>query len=452
VNIIIAGCGKVGSTLAKTLNEEGHSITLIDQRSEILEQVCNELDVMGIVGNAGSYTIQEEAGIENADLFIAVTNYDELNLLCCVMAKKGRILNTIARVRNPIYKKEADFIKDAIGLSMIINPEYTAAMEIARLLRFPSASKIDTFAKGKAELLQYVIHKDSILVDLQIAQLSKKITNDFLVCAIERGDEVIIPDGNTILCENDKIYIVGTPANTTIFFKKIGAQHKPVKHTMIVGGSTITYYLSKQLLEMGIETTIIEKDRDRCEELSSLLPKANVVLADATDQNLLLEEGLNACEAFVSLTNMDEENIMLSLYAQSITDHIKLITKVKRSTFDNIMNSLPLGSIISPKLLTSYTIIQYVRSLQNSMGSNVETMYRIVNDKAEALEFKVRENCKAINIPLVDLPTKDHLLICCINRNGKIIIPRGYDMLHPNDTVIVVTSNRGLNDIEDILK
>lgn len=452
MNIIIAGCGKVGSTLAATLNEEGHDVTLIDQRAEILEQVCNDIDVMGVVGNAGSYAIQEEAGIENADLFIAVTNYDELNLLCCVMAKKGRNLNTIARVRNPIYKREAGFIKDAIGLSMIINPEFTAAMEIARLLRFPSASKIDTFAKGKAELLQYVINADSPLINLQIAHLTKQVTTEFLICAIERGEEVIIPDGTAVLRENDKIYIVGTPENTTKLFRKIGAQRKPVKRTMIAGGSTIGYYLSKQLSEMGIETTIIEKNKERCEELSSLLPKANIVFADATEQDLLIEEGLDDADAFVSLTNMDEENIMLSMYAQNVTKDIKLITKVKRSTFDNIIDTLPLGSIISPKLITSYTIIRYVRSLQNSMGSNVETLYRIVNDKAEALEFKVCDNCKVINIPLIDLPTKDNLLICCINRNGKIIIPRGNDMLHPGDTVIVVTSNRGLDDIEDILK
>ena len=452
MNIIIAGCGKVGSSLAATLNEEGHSITLIDQRSEILGQVCNDLDVMGVIGNAGSYAIQEEAGIENTDLFIAVTNYDELNLLCCVMAKKGRNLNTIARVRNPIYKRESGFIKDAIGLSMIINPEFTAAMEIARLLRFPSASKIDTFAKGKAELLQYVINENSPLANLKIAHLTKQVSAAFLICAIERGEDVIIPDGNAVLCEKDKIYIVGTPTNTTAFFRQIGAQRKPVKRTMIAGGSTIAYYLSKQLLEMGLETTIIEKDKTRCEELSSLLPKANIVLGDATEHNLLVEEGLYDSEAFVSLTNMDEENIMLSMYAQNVIKDIKLITKVKRSTFDNIIDTLPLGSIISPKLITSYTIIRYVRSLQNSMGSNVETLYRIVNDKVEALEFKVCDNSKVINIPLIDLPIKENLLICCINRNGDIIIPRGNDILYPNDTVIVVTSNRGLNDIEDILR
>ncbi|MDF9823874.1 trk system potassium uptake protein TrkA [Breznakia sp. PF5-3] len=452
MNIIIAGCGKVGSTLAATLNEEGHDITLIDQRAEILEQVCIDLDVMGIVGNAGSYTVQQDAGVENADLFIAVTNYDELNLLCCVMAKKGRELNTIARVRNPIYKMESEFIKDAIGLSMIINPEFTAASEIARILRFPSASKIDTFAKGKAEIIQFCIKEGSTLDQMQISQLTQQAKAEVLVCAIERGEEVIIPDGNAVLQAKDKIYIVGTPSNTSKFFYQIGAETRAVKTTMIVGGSTIGYYLSKQLLQMGIETTIIEKKKERCEELSSLLPKANVIFGDATDQNLLLEVGLEDAEAFVSLTNMDEENIMLSMYAQSVADNMKLVTKVKRSTFDNIIGNLPLGSIISPKMLTSYTIIRYVRSLQNSLGSNVETLYRIVNSKAEALEFKVCDNSIVTNIPLIDLETKDNLLISCINRNGKIIIPRGNDTIQLGDTVIVVTTNRGLNDIKDILK
>lgn len=451
MNIIIAGCGKVGFTLAATLNDEGHDITMIDLNEEILEDTCNSLDVMGVVGNAASHTILMEAGIEEADLLIAVTNYDELNLLSCVMAKKSSHCNTIARVRNPIYSMESEFIKEAMGISLIINPELSTAGEITRLLRFPSATKIDTFAKGRVEIVQYEIEKGSCLDQLSLIDLKKNFSCDYLICAIERDEEVIIPSGQTKLQIGDTISILASPKHIGTLFKKIGAETEHVRDTMIIGGSTIGFYLSKNLVKMGIDVKIIERDRAKCEELSLALPKAVIIHGDATNQDLLLEEGIEHTESFVSLTNLDEENIMLALYAKSVSK-AKLVTKVKRSIFDSVVDELDIGSVISPRTIMANHIIQYVRALQNTVGSNVETLYKIIDNKVEALEFQVKKESDLTNVKLIELDLRDNLLIGCINRNGQVIIPSGDDHIEVGDTVIVVTTNRGLNDIKDIMK
>ena len=451
MKIIIVGCGKVGANLAQQLVQEGHNIALIDTNEDVLQKLSNTLDVMGIVGNGASYNIQIDAGIEKADLLIAVTSSDELNLLCCLIAKKAGNCNTIARVRNPVYSKEINFIKEELGLSMIINPELATAREISKLLRFPSAIKIDTFAKGKIELLKFEICEKSILNNMLVSKICSSLRCDILICAVERGEEVIIPSGNFLLNCGDKVSIIASSQNSSDFFKKIGMLNNQVKDTMLVGGGKISYYLAKQLLDMGINVKIIEKDKERCEYLSDTLPEAMIINGDGTDQELLQEEGLIYTEAFASLTNYDEENIMLSLYAKSKCS-AKLITKVNRIPFENIINNLSIGSIIYPKFITSERILQYVRAMQNSLGSNIETLYRIVNNKVEALEFRVKEDSRLIGIPLEKLKLKDNLLISCINRRGKIIIPRGQDIINFGDTVIVVTTNTGLNDLNDILK
>ena len=380
MKIIIVGCGKVGCTIAEQLDQEGHNITLIDTNSEVLEKMSNTLDVIGVIGNGASYKIQMEAGIVKADLLIAVTSSDELNLLCCLIAKKAGNVHTIARVRNPVYREEINFIKEELGLSMVINPEQATASEIARLLRFPSAIKIDTFAKGRVELLKFEIGSKSILHNMMVSDISSKLHCDILICAIERNEEVIIPSGNFILCEKDKVTIVASSKNSSDFFKKIGLLNQRIKNVMLIGGGKISFYLAKALLSMGLNVKIIEQDKERCEYLSNHLPEAMIINGDGTDQTLLLEEGIQYTEAIASLTNYDEENIMLSLYAKSKCN-AKLITKVNRLTFENIINGLPLGSIIYPKFITSERILQYVRAMQNSLGSNVETLYKIVNNK-----------------------------------------------------------------------
>ena len=392
-----------------------------------------------------------EAGIETANILIAVTGSDELNLLCCLIAKKAGHCHTIARVRNPIYNKELDFIKVKLGISMIINPELTAAIEISRLLRFPSAIKIDTFAKGRVELLKFRIRSEFGLDGMPINQIAGHSNSNILICAVERGDDIFIPGGDFILRNNDLLSIMASPQNSVAFFHRIGFKTNQVKNAMIVGGGKIGYYTAKLLLDMNIDVRIVENDRDRCEELSLLLPDATIICGDGTDKQLLMEEGLPQAESFVTLTGLDEENILLSLFAQA-NSHAKLVTKVTKIAFTEIINNLDIGSVIYPKHLTADYILQYVRAMSNSIGSNVETLYQILDNRAEALEFAIHETSDVTDIPLSDLTLKSNLLIGSINRGGKTWIPRGQDTIQVGDTVIIVTTQKGLGDIRDILK
>ena len=451
MNIIILGSGKVGRTLAEQLSNEGHNIVMVDIIAKKVQDISEDADIMGVLGNASSINTLLDAGIETADILIAVTGSDELNLLCCLIAKKVSKCHTIARVRNPVYGKEIGFIKERLGISMIINPEQAAAIEISRLLRFPSAIKIDTFAKGRVELLKFKVKPEFHLDQMTVMEVAERYKNSILICAVERGDEVYIPSGNFVLKDNDIISIIASPVNSALFFKRIGIHTHQVKSTMIVGGSTLSYYLAKLLLAMKIRVLIVEANKDRCEQLSELLPDATIINGDGTDKNLLLEEGLSRVESFVTLTNLDEENILLALFAKK-NSNAKLVSKVNRIAFDDIIEGLDIGSVIYPKYLTADYILQYVRAMQNSIGSNVETLYQILDNKAEALEFSVHEDCPFLNTPLADLDIRNNLLITFINRNGKITIPRGQDSIQLGDTVIVVTTVKGLHDIKDILK
>lgn len=451
MQIIIVGCGKVGMTLAEHLTNEGHNLVMIDTNSDKIEQAAENFDVMGLVGNASSFSILQEADVEKADLLIAVTGSDELNLLCCLFAKKAGHCQTIARVRNPLYNKEIAFIKEQLGISMIINPELAAATEIARLLRFPTANRIDTFARGRVELIRFRLKPEYNLNGHSIAEMSAKIKSDILVCGVERGEKIIIPNGNFVLQDNDRLTIIATPKNTAHFFRKVGVVTNQVKNTLIVGGGTIGFYLAKLLAEMKIKVHLIESDEQRCEELTEALPNTIVIHGDGSDKNLLIEEGLSNAEAFVTLTNMDEENLFLALYGKKHSD-AKIIAKVNKITFDDIIDDMDIDSVIYPKYITADYIIRYVRAMQNSIGSNVETLHRILDNRAEALEFVVREASEVTDVPLYKLPTKDNLLIGCITRNGINMIPRGNDSIQVGDSVIVVTTNKGLDDIRDILK
>lgn len=452
MNIIIAGCGKVGRALAEQLSREKHDITVIDRKPEAIQQITNIADVRGVVGNGASFEIQMDAGIDTADLMIAVTDADEVNLLCCLIAKKAGGCQTIARVRNPVYHHEIHHIKDELGLSMVINPEWAAAMEMARLLRFPSAIDIDTFANGRIELLRFQLEEQNPLCNNKIKDLHMLSRCEVLICIVERGNKVLIPSGEVELKAGDMISVVASPVNASRFFKTIGIETNQVKNTMIIGGGKISFYLAKRLLEMGIQVKIIEKDRDACERLCEILPKAMIINGDGTDRELLAEEGLAKAEGFAALTNMDEENVMLALYAKSMSK-AKKITKVNRNTFDTIIGSLNIGSLIYPKHITSETILQYVRAMQNSIGSNVETLYRLVDGNAEALEFVIKGKSEVTDIPLQELQLKPHILVCAINRKGKIIIPKGQDCIQEGDSVVIITTDCGAyKDIRDIIK
>lgn len=451
MQIIVVGCGNVGSTLTEQLSKEGHNITVIDSKTDRLKRVTDSSDVMGVLGNGATYSVQMEAGIEEADLLIAVTDSDELNLLCCLIAKKAGNCHTIARVRNPVYSLEVDFIKEELGLSMVINPEAAAATAIARLLKFPSAIEVETFARGRVELSKFRLEAGNILTGLSLKDISSRLHCDVLVCTVERGEEVMIPDGNFVLREKDMISVVASSRNIVQFFKKMGMATGRVKDAMIVGGGSTAYYLSKQLLAMGIHIKIVERDRERCEELCELLPQAAVVHGDGTDRSVLLEEGIEKAQAFVSLTNVDEENIMLSLFAKSVS-RAKLVTRVHRISYDEMIGSLDIGSIVYPRYTTAENIVRYVRAMSNTVGSNVETLYKLIGDKAEALEFWIREKSPAVGIPLQKMNLKPNILLACINRRNSVIIPGGQDMIQVGDTVVVVTTNTGLHDIRDILR
>ena len=451
LKIIIIGCGKVGRTLVEQLSQEGHDITIIDKNRERISQLANLYDVMGLVGNGASYNIQKEAGIGNADLIIAVTGSDELNLLCCTIATQVGNCAAIARVRTPDYSQEADYLREKLGLALIINPEYEAARDMARILYLPSSLEVTGFAHGQAELIKYAIPENSPMDGIAIKDLSHKLKANILIGAIERDDDVFIPSGDFILKKGDKLSFVGAHKQAKEFFSHLGLNSHSVKNTMIIGGGKAAYYLAKELLSRGIRVKIIENDFNRCEELSILLPESIIINGDATDQTLLREEGIETTQSFVPLTGIDEENIMLTLYAKQVSK-AKVITKINRITFTNVINSLDLGSVIYPKYITSEAIIAYVRAKKASMHSNIETLYHMYDSRVEAIEFFVSEKSAVTDVPLKDLTLKDNLLLCFINRNGKIIIPSGNDSIQKNDTVMIITKHTGFNQIQDILK
>ena len=452
MQIIVVGCGNVGLTLTQQLSKEGHDITVIEEKSSVVQSVVNNLDVLGIVGNGASYSIMKDAGIETADLMIAVTDSDELNLLCCLIAKKAGNCHTIARVRNPVYKKEINFIKEELGLSMVINPEEAAASEAGRLLKLPSATKIETFARGRAELVRLVIDENSRLCDLALKDIPADLKKQVIIAVVSRGNEVYTPDGNFILRAGDEITIFGSSKNTVSFFKKLGLPSAKVHSTIIIGGGETAYYLAMQLIALGIKVTIFDKDPVRCKELTDLLPQALIINGDGTDRDMLLEEGVTRTESFVSLTNLDEENIMLSMYVKSINPKAKLITKVHRVNYGDIIGSLNIGSIIYPKNITADRIVQFVRGMSASKDSNIETLYKLNDDKVEALEFIVRNGSLVIGKPLSQMKIKKGVLIACINHYGEIISPTGESVIRDRDSVIVVTTLTGLKDISDILE
>lgn len=450
MKIIIVGLGKVGQTLAAELSKEGNDITVIDHVEKKVEEFVGKYDLMGIVGNGATYSTQMEAGIEAADLLIAATASDELNLLCCLIAKKAGNCHTIARVRTPDYSSEIDFIKEELGLAMVINPEFAAAREISRILKFPSAIDVDSFVKSRVDLLKFRVSEKSVLNGMKISDMPSKMRGNVLICGVERGEEVIIPDGNCVLRARDLVTLVAATNDANQFFKEAGIEANQARSIMIVGGGSIAFYVARMLLSAGVKVKIVEKDLARCEKLCDLLPKATIVHGDGTNKELLLEEGLEHYDSFAALTNIDEENILLSLFAKK-RGRAKLITKINRIAFDEVINELDLDTVIHPKDITSEHIIRYVRSMKNSLGSNVETLHKIINNKAEALEFIIRDKSKVTDIPLQKLRIKKGILIACISRNGQVIIPRGNDSMQVGDSVIVTTQMTGLNDIEDIL-
>lgn len=451
MNIIVVGCGKVGLALVEQLTKEGHNIAVVDKNANRLKSVLSNLDVMSYVGDGTSFTTLKNAGIESADLMVAVMDADEMNLLCCVIAQKVGHCRTIARVRNPIYSPEIEFLKKELDISMIFNPEMAAAEEISRIFNFPSAVAIDVFSNRRVEMVHFKIKFDSKFSNLKVADIRAKYHCQVLVCTVTRGDKVMIPGGDFVLEEGDEVGVVGARPDITDFFRMFGVGTKKIPDAMVVGGGKIGYYLAKNLLESGIRVKIIEVNMDRCNFLAEKLPDADIINGDGTDRNLLMEEGLANASGFAALTSLDEENILLSLYAKPRVLS-KTVTKINRINYEEVIDQLDLDIIVNPNTISTELIVQFARSMEYTQDSNIENYRRIGDGGAEAMEFVVKDSSEVVGIPLIDLHRKKDVLIACINRNNKIIIPAGSDSIEIGDRVIVVHTTSDINNIDDILE
>lgn len=450
MKIVIIGDGKAGRTFAEELSKAGHDVTVVDTCASAVQQTGNDLDILAIEGNGSTLDAQLQAGVDKADLLIATTSTDEMNLLICLIAKKVGARHTIARVRNPQYRRETDMIKDDLGLSMSINPELICATEIARVLRTPSAIKVDTFAKGRVEILKLQIGENSPLNGIRLMEMGK-FRARILVCAVERGKEAYIPNGGFRLEAGDRISVVTAPKEAAAFLKRTGVQKSPVKEVMIIGGGRIGYYLARQMVDFGANVKVIDRDPAVCAALAAALPEAEIICGDGTDYQLLSQEDVEDMDAVITLTGFDEQNILISLYLREITK-AKVITKVSRTSYKSVTDKLGIDSVFSPRHTAAEVVSRYVRAMANSKGSNVETLYKIIGDKVEALEFRVKPGSRVCGVPLTDLPTRPGVLIGSITRGTRVIIPQGQDMIQAGDSVVVVTSIAGLNDLDDILE
>lgn len=452
MKIIIVGAGKIGELLCKDLASEGNDITLIEENPKTLDKVLSSSDIMGLVGNGANCEVLTEAGVDTTDIFIAVTHSDEINIISSVIAKKLGAKYTIARVRNPEYSAQMKFMSESLGIDIMLNPEAEAAYFIARNLEFPSALNVETFAGNKVNLVEVMVEKNTYLDGLKLMDFKNKYFKSILVCIVKRGQDIYIPTGSFVLEAKDKIYVTGIQSELSDFYKSLGHMEERIKSVVIIGGGRITYYLASILLEKKIAVKIIELKEERARELSEIYENAIVVQGNGTDSDLLEEERFSEYDACVSLTGIDEENIIISMYADKVGIK-KTVTKVNGISLFNVLELVGLQSIVTPKKIIADYIIRIVRSLIGSQGdNNIETLYRLVDNNVEAIEFKVPENSAVTDIPLKDLDTKDNLIIAYILRDGQLIFPGGADVMKTGDRVIIVTTEKYLNDINKILK
>ena len=453
MQIVIVGLGKVGRALTEQLTAEGHDIVAIDCDAGRTEDIMNVYDVRGVAGNGACYDVQQEAFDTGADLLIATTSSDEINMLACLVAKKIGTRHTIARIRDPEYERQLRIMRGELGLSMIINPEKATAREIARVLRFPSAIKLERFCRGRFELIEYRLNPGNPLIGMALSDLYRNIHVKIMICAVARGRDIVIPGGSFTLQEGDKIYLTATPRDLGDFFRRLGIFKARANNVMVVGASSMAYYLIKELRDIRMHITVIDSSAERCRLMSERLPGVLVIHGDAADSELLNEEGLADMDAFVALTGLDETNIILSMYAAQ-GDRCKVVAKVNRPSFAELATANGmLDSVVSTATVTSESILQYVRAMQNSLGSNIKALHRVVGGRVEALEFIVGSKAPYVNIPLKDLPIRQEVLLAGIVRqNGQAIIPSGSDTLQPGDDVVVITTGARINDLRDILQ
>ena len=452
MKIVIIGSGKVGSKISQQLAVEGHDVVVIDNDPIKINELSNNQDVMCIEGNAVSFDVQQQAGVPDADLVIACTDSDEINMISCLLAKKHGAQRTIARVRNPEYYDQLPFIKEEMGLSMSINPEMMAADMISRVLLFPAANSVESFAGGNVELMEFVLSKNNPLVGMSLLDINSTFKVKVLIVAIKRGEEVIIPTGEDVLQPDDHIFVASSHEEIQSLVKDIDLFRSKISSVIIVGGSRISYYLAKRLIGHGMTVKIIENDYDKCVRMSQLLPNAMVIHANGSDENVLNEEGIGNADAFVAMTGLDEVNIIMSIYAKK-RGVPKVITKVTQITFYRTLENLGLDTIVSPKSLTADQILRYVRAMNESSGSDtVESLLRFVDERLEAAEFIINNNAKYVGVPLKDLKMKKGFLVASIVRGKRIIIPGGNDMLQLGDTVVIVTDKHPLLKLESVFE
>ncbi len=449
MNIMIVGSGKVGYTIAEQLSGDNHEVTIVDTDEEVLRRATDTLDVMCVQGNGASIPVLRDAGVRNADIVISTTNADELNMVCSLTAKRLGAKYTIARVRNTDYTADMETTKEELGIDMVINPEQSTAKEISRLLRFPSAANIDTFYRGRVELLSFRLQQGDFLCDVPLMEQTKLHDLPVLFCAVERGDDAFIPNGSFVPRDGDKMYIIGEPNGLSRFFRLLGRFEPKIKTVFILGGGRLTHYLTEILIPMGMRVKIVEKRMDRCQRLSSNFPKATVICGDGTDQDLLELENLAGADAFVSLTDRDEDNLITAMYAQHLGVP-RVIPKSNQQNYTVIAQSVGMDSVISPKYITASMILRVVRGMENSKGSVMQALYRIAANKAEAMEFTINKTTRNLGVPLKDLSLKKGILVALIIHHGKVIIPEGSSVFQEGDSVIIVSRDHTILDVNDI--
>ncbi|MBQ9663303.1 MAG: Trk system potassium transporter TrkA [Oscillospiraceae bacterium] len=451
MKIVIAGSGKVGRSVAALLSEEGNDVTVIDRDADTIASVSNDLDVICVEGNAADPESLRGAGVASADLLLAATEKDEVNMVCGIVGRKLGAKHVIARIRDPQYLHQVQFLREALGLSQIVNPEYECAKEISRILRFPGASRVDAFSKGSVEIAEHKVSEKGVLNGLQLKDLSSRFGAKVLVALIERDGSALIPNGNTVLQAGDRLSITGASKELRRFFVAIGEYKRPVRRVIIMGGGRTAVYLTRLLEESGIEVTVVERDREQCDRLCDLIPEAHIVCGDATYSDVLQEDGIATADGFVALTGDDGDNIITSLYANSCKVE-KVVTKVNHEHFSEILNNSGLDSIVSPKEIVAEQLARYVRALGNSADSSVETLYRLVEGKVEVLEFIVHEDSACTHVALKDLKLRENILISALIRGNKSIIPDGNTVIQPGDHAIVVTAAGRLRSLDQILE
>ncbi len=449
MKVIIIGGGKVGRKLVEDFHSEGDDVALIDIKKSICEQVEESIDVRCLCGSGTDVELLNEAEVRKSDLFIAVTDNDEFNALCAVMAKKLGAYRCVARVRNREYFKQLDFMRNALGIDMTVNPEYATASEISRILRFPAAINAETFAKGRIELIEFNVTEENAICNYAVHEIYKKLKIKVLICAVQRGADVFIPNGDFIIKSGDKLHITAPHRDLAQFMREIGVIQKKLKTTILIGGGRISFYLARLLLESGMKVKIIEHNMNRCQELAEYLPKAEIVCGDGTDRHVLDEEGIDRVDSVVALTGIDEENMIISMYANSRKVD-KIITKINRLSFADLMEAAGVYSIVTPKNITANMIIRYARAMKSAKDTEMITLYRIVNNKAEAMEFIVNRDSELTKKTLSQIKMKQNVLIAAILRKNKIFLPDGNSSLEVGDTVVVVTTHH-LTTLTDIL-